>query len=409
MEYGVSIQINGQDEYAGTLYTHVRRGVESASFRYDLSFLAHRRSFPLAPDMPLSDGSLHTHGEALFRVFEDCMPNRWGRNLMLREERKRAKAENRAARSLFEHDFLAGVNDIARQGALRIWVSGTPVATESHGVPREISIPSLLEASDRAATDLNADVSDLVAAGSSLGGARPKASVLDESGELYIAKFPKVDELTAEDVCAWEKTALDLAALSGIRVPQSRLLRIKNRSVLLVKRFDRNKELRIPYLSGITAVQGTDGEHYSYLDLVSFIEEECCAPDADLHELWRRILFNCAIGNTDDHMRNHGFLREDNGWRLSPAFDINPTPGDNLKHLRSAIDFNNDEADPRVAVAASDWFRLKHEDAIAEAQVILRALKQWHKRAIANGISKASQDYMSSCLESGITRLAALR
>ena len=409
MEYRVSIQIGGEDVFAGILYAHVRRGVESASFRYDAAFLADGRAFPLAPDMPLSDGALHTQGESMFRVFEDCMPDRWGRNLMLREERKRARIEGRAARSLFEHDYLAGVSDIARQGALRIWADGVPVADEGRGVPREVSIPDLLAAADRAAADLNADVGDLVAAGSSLGGARPKASIVDEGGGLNIAKFPKSDELPAEDVCAWEKTALDLAASAGIRVPDSRLLRIGGRSVVLVKRFDRKGTGRIPYLSGLTAVQGEDGGRYSYLDLVSFIEESGCTPDSDIRELWRRILFSCAIGNTDDHMRNHGFLREGDGWRLSPAFDVNPTPGDNQKYLRSTIDFENDEADPRVAVAACEWFRISHEEAIAEAKALAGVLRRWRRVATANGIPKVSQDYMASCMESGVERLNAIR
>lgn len=327
---------------------------------------------------------------------------------MLREERRRARGEGRAARTLFEHDYLAGVSDAARQGALRIWVAGSAVA-DVGGVPKEVRIPDLLRAADRAAGDLDADVGDLVAAGSSLGGARPKASVVDEGGALNIAKFPKPEELPVEDVCAWEKTALDLAASSGIRVPESRLLRVGDRSVLLVRRFDREGGLRIPYLSGLTAVQGDDGGSYSYLDLVSFLEEEGGAPESDIRELWRRILFSCAIGNVDDHMRNHGFLRQGAGWCLSPAFDVNPTPGDNPKYLRSAIDYDHDEADPGAAVAACEWFRVGRDEAVAEARSMSCKLKRWRKVATANGISKASQEYMASCMESGIGRLAAVR
>lgn len=204
MELEVTLQIDGLDVRAGTLYAHARRGVESASFRYDVEYLANPRAFPFAPDMPLIDGSLHTQGEAMFRVFEDCMPDRWGRSLMLRAERRAARDEGRAARTLLEVDYLAGVSDEARQGALRLWLDGAPVA-DTDGVPREVRIPDLLAAADRAAEDLDADVGDLIAAGSSLGGARPKASVVDERGALCIAKFPKADELPAEDTCAWEK------------------------------------------------------------------------------------------------------------------------------------------------------------------------------------------------------------
>lgn len=236
---------------------------------------------------------------------------------MLRAERQAAKREERAQRALLESDYLAGVGDEARQGALRIWVGDDPVAKPEVGVPREVSIPDLLAAADRASVDIDADVSDLVAAGSSLGGARPKASVVDEKGCLCIAKFPKSDESALEDVCAWEKTVLDLAGEFGIRVPETRLLRVAGRSVLLLRRFDRRGESRIHYISGLSAVQGHDGDRYSYLDLVSFLEEEGASPQEDIIELWKRVLFSCAIGNTDDHMRNHGFLNDGKGWRLS--------------------------------------------------------------------------------------------
>lgn len=408
MEYGVTIQLAGCDVRAGTLYAHVHHGVESASFKYDADYLSRSDSFPLSPDLPLSDASLHTQGESMFRIFSDCMPDRWGRNLMLRAERARAHDESRAARTLFEHDYLAGVNDEARQGALRIWVSEKAVANVAEGVPREVRIPDLLAAADTAEANLDADVGDLVAAGSSLGGARPKASVVDERGMLNVAKFPKSIESALEDVCAWEKTALDLASAAGIRVPKTRLLRVVGRSVLLLERFDRQEGQRIPYLSGMTAVQGNDGGRYSYLDLVAFLEEEGSQPDADIRELWKRVLLSCAIGNTDDHMRNHAFLREAAGWRLSPAFDVNPTPGDNRKYLRSAIDFDTDEASPQAAVDACNWYRMDREDAVAEAQKMASTLKLWRKQALANGISKASVDYMAPCFEAGIQRLSGV-
>lgn len=156
-------------------------------------------------------------------------------------------------------------------------------------------------------------------------------------------------------------------------------------------------------------MQGNDGGRYSYLDLVSFLESEGSSPDADIAELWRRILFSCAIGNTDDHMRNHGFLHEARGWRLSPAFDVNPTPGDNPKYLRSAIDFENDEALPEAALSACEWYRLDRGQAVAEARKMARVLKGWRKAASANGISKASIDYMVSCFNAAVNRLDAVR
>lgn len=147
---------------------------------------------------------------------------------------------------------------------------------------------------------------------------------------------------------------------------------------------------------------------YSYLDLVAFIEEEGAAPTDDIRELWLRILFSCAIGNVDDHMRNHGFLRNQGGWRLSPAFDINPTAGDNPKHLRSSIDFEQDEADPAAAIRASEWYRITPEEARKAASKMATALGGWRKAASANGISKASQEYMATCMEAAIARLRAV-
>lgn len=408
MEYRVSVQMEGADVFAGTLYVNARRGVQSASFRYDPAYLADDRAFPLSPDMPLAEGTLHTQGESLFRAFEDCMPDRWGRNLMLRGERMLALRENRAMRTLLEADYLAGVSDASRQGALRIWSDGAPVACAGEGVPREVSVPGLLAAADAAADDLDADVGDLIAAGSSLGGARPKASVVDEHGFLCIAKFPKADEGSIEDVCAWEKTVLDIAKDVDIRVPETRLLRVSGRSVLLLRRFDRDGEVRIPYISGLTAIQGNDGGRYSYLDLVSFLEEEGSSPQDDIPELWRRILFGCAVGNTDDHMRNHGFLRERNGWRLSPAFDVNPTPGNNSKHLRSFIDFDNDEAQPAAALAACEWYRVAEAEARAFARTLASSLSRWQKVAASNGVSKQSQQYMASCFDSAVEKLEDL-
>lgn len=409
MEYQVTLQVKGEDLKVGTLYVNARRGIETSSFRYDPSYLADRGAVPISPDLPLVDGSIHSQGQTLFGAFEDSMPDRWGRNLMLRAEKQAAKREARAQRTLLESDYLVGVSDEARQGALRIWVGEKPVAQPGVGVPREVNIPDLLAAADRASADINADVSDLIAAGSSLGGARPKASVVDEKGYLCIAKFPKAEESSIEDVCAWEKTALDLAGEFGIKVPVTRLLRVAGRSVLLLRRFDRNEKGRIHYISGMTAVQGADGGRYSYLDLVSFIEGEGSYPREDIIELWKRVLFSCAVGNIDDHMRNHGFLNAGGGWCLSPLFDVNPTPGSNTKYLRSTIDYERDEALPEVAVDACEWYRLSRSEACAYARGLAKTLARWERVANANGISRQSRQYMADCFNAAIDRLGSVR
>lgn len=409
MEFDVTVQIAGEDVLAGRLYQNVRHGDETTTFSYDPSYLSDPRSFSLAPDMPLGAGSFHSSGLRQLRAFEDCMPDRWGRNLMLRAERSCARDEQRAPRTLFEADMLAGVNDEARQGALRIWSdAGEALSSVSDGVPRETSIPALLDAADRASRDMNADIRDLLAAGSSLGGARPKASIRDEQGYLCIAKFPKADEGALDDVCAWEHVALRLMAELGISVPVSRLLRIGTRAVLLMRRFDRNGQMRVPYISGLTAVQGEDGGRYSYLELVEFIEEEGSRPKDDLRELWTRALFSCAVGNTDNHLGNYGFLRERAGWRLSPAFDVNPTPGSERKYLATGLDFDNREAEPEVAFAVREYFRLDGAAARAVAARMARVMGGWRRIARADGISEASIEFMADCFESGIRKLKAL-
>ena len=408
MECLVTVQMLGEDVPCGRLFTHVRRGVETASFVYDRAYLARADAFPISPDLPLSEGTLHAPARSLFGAFEDCMPDRWGRNLLVRAERNAAREEGRTARSLFEGDLLVGVSDQTRQGALRVWQNGEPVARQEGGVPREVDIPRLLSQADAAEQDMDADIRDLLRAGSSLGGARPKASVVDAHGSLHIAKFPQASETLLEDTCAWEHVALKLAERCGIDVPEARLLRVAGRSVLILRRFDRKGHARVPYLSGLSAVQGTDGGSYSYLELAEFLEEEGAAPSVDLPELWRRILFSCAIGNTDDHLRNHGFLRERDGWRLSPVFDVNPTPGDHPKYLSSSIDFDERLAVPEVALQVAEFFRVGRGEGRRIARQMARELADWRRVAVSDGISAGSVDRMASCFAAGVARLKEL-
>ncbi len=409
MEIDVTVALDGEDVLAGRLYQNVRHGDETTTFSYAPAYLENQRAFAFAPDMPLGPGSFHSSGLREFRAFGDCMPDRWGRNLMLRAERQRAREDERTPRTLFEIDMLVGVDDIARQGALRFWDAGgralSPVAS---GVPRETSIPSLLASADLAASDMDADVRDLLAAGSSLGGARPKASVRDEAGNLCIAKFPKADESAIDDVCAWEHVALRLMEECGITVPASRLVRVGGRAVLIMRRFDRCGGERVPYISGLTAVQGEDGGRYSYLELVEFIETEGADPTADLRELWSRALFSCVVGNTDNHLRNHGFLRSGRGWRLSPAFDVNPTPGSEPKYLATGLAFDNREAEPEQAFSVAEYFRVGEGDARETARKMARVLTGWRRFARADGISEASQERMADCFDVGIRKLRAL-
>lgn len=406
MRYRITVQIDGCDLTCGTLFQSVRHGTETTSFSYDAAYLEDPRAFSLSPDMPLGPGTFHSKGLRELRAFEDAMPDRWGRNLLMRSERLAANRESRTERTLFETDFLAGVSDATRQGALRVWNDqGEAIAQPENGVPREVDIPALLDASDRAVADLDADVQDLIDAGSSLGGARPKASVRTENGALCIAKFPKSTEDSLVDSGAWEHTLLALMEAADISAPRSRLLRIRGRSVLLLERFDRTPAHRIPYISGLSAVQGADGERYSYLELAEFIEDFGSDPNRDLPELWRRALFSCAVGNSDNHLRNYGFLRDRAGWALSPAFDVNPTPGGGQKYLATALDFGKPEADARIAFDVADYFRVGPSEAKDYARALAAALTRWSIIARRQGISEASMSAMAPNFQRGLSNL----
>ena len=223
-----------------------------------------------------------------------------------------------------------------------------------------------------------------------------------------MAKFPKADEDRVEDVCVWEGVALELARHCGIRVPLTCLVRVKDGAVLLLERFDRRGVVGIPYPSGISAVQGTVGGVFSYLELVDFLEMEGAEPERDIRELWLCVLFSCAVGNTEDHMRNHGFLREGDGCSLSLAFDVNPTPGDGEKYLSYAIGFDDRLAHPVAALEACDYFRVDRNSARLTARRMARELSAWHRIAVGYGIAKTSIARMQSCFKAGIERLQVL-
>ncbi|MDO4841842.1 MAG: type II toxin-antitoxin system HipA family toxin [Phoenicibacter congonensis] len=407
MHLKVTITHEGTDVHCGDLYTQMQRGRESAMFRYSDSWLT--SGYALSPDLPLTTGSFSSHdGFADLRVFQDCMPDRWGRNLLDRDKNRRARETGDTPRTLGEVDYLIGVSDVTRQGAIRVWgEDGQPLSMSVNAVPREVDLPNLLDASDLASEDLTADVQDLVDAGSSLGGARPKATIRDASGNLYICKLPKTDEVEERDVCAWEYVAMQLSEDIGINVMPSKLLRIGKRSVLITKRFDRDGAVRIPYISGMSAISGNDGGRYSLLDLVDFIEQECARPEENLRELWLRALFTCAIGNTDNHMRNYGFLRQNDGWVLAPQFDVNPTMGNSSKMLASAVDANDYFADVELVVKVSEFYRVPKEEAIRQCGEVAEALSGWQTIARKAAIDESSIAAFKPCFEAGIAKLLA--
>ena len=397
----VFVQIGNADVEAGRLYSHRRRGSESASFAYADSYLANPGAYPLDPALPLLSGLQQTPDrQRIFGAFSDSCPDRWGQRLIERAERRRAASAGTATRSLGAFDLLLRVRDDLRQGAIRYSLGDKFVDDEVTGVPAMTDLPALLTASDEVASDATDDLSLnlLLRAGSSLGGARPKAHVRDTNGKIAIAKFPSpTDEW---NVMAWEKTALDLAASAGITVPESSLHSIAGRSVLVVDRFDRTTEhQRRGYMSAMTALEATDGDTRSYTDIAEVIEEKSLNVGAELIQLWRRVAFSIMISNTDDHLRNHAFLHEQgDSWSLSPAFDLNPNPAAGPKFLSTAIS-DDTAADVDDLLAVASLFRLSDDDALTVLHDVVSAVAKWRPSAARHGLGTAAQDKMSPAFD----------
>lgn len=381
----------------GTLSADAVRGREVFSFAFDDERLREGADVPLIdPDLSLHAGR-QSPARANFGFFLDSCPDRWGRRLIRRREALRAAKEGRPPRRLRETDFLRGVFDRTRLGALRF-----KAAPEGPFLDDDALLPTppwaTLRRLETAAFRLSADddapaaeeerwLSMLLAPGSSLGGARPKANVLAPDGSLWIAKFPaKGDDA---DVGAWEGVAADLARAAGVRVAESRTERLsRGGTTFLSRRFDRaDGGARVHFASAMTALGAADGEsgERSYLELADFLACRGEAPAEDLAELWRRIVFSIAIGNTDDHLRNHGFLLGERGWRLAPAYDLNPNPA-TQGALSLCIDRDDPTADYSVALRAAPSFRLSPREADAILARVREAVASWRAVAAARGI-----------------------
>ncbi len=400
----VVVQIDGEDILAGRLWAHRRRGTESASFAYAADYLARPHAYELDPTLSLVAGQQQTTvGRAIFGAFSDCAPDRWGRRLIGRTERQRVRREGGAERSFGEIDYLLGVRDDLRQGALRFRDPDADVylADEVSGVPLLIELPALVNAADRLERDEadEAELRTLLRGGSSLGGARPKAHVLGDNGRAAIAKFPS-PTTDQWNVTGWEAVALQLARRAGIDVPESTLHLIDGKAVLIVQRFDRIEDRRIGYVSAMTMLESADGEQGSYLDIAGVIERSSPHTGADLRQLWRRIAFSVLISNTDDHLRNHGFLRTTSaGWALSPAFDLNPDPSPGPKYLSTAIDFDDPTASADTIMDVAGYFRLDDDDARRVLGEVIDATSRWRAVAHRNGLPRAAIDQMAPAFE----------
>jgi serine/threonine-protein kinase HipA len=350
-------------------------------------------------------GQLQTpQNQKVFGAFSDCSPDRWGKMLIRR--RYGSAGEEGGERSFGEADYLLGVRDDLRQGALRFRDphTGRFLAQLEEGVPQLIDLPRLLDYAGRAERDLASDeeLDMLLKGGSSLGGARPKAHVIDRDGPLAIAKFPKAagDDW---DVTGWEAVTLTLAREAGINAAASELAEVAGRSVHIVERFDRRGQSRVGYASAMTLLEASDGEPRSYLDLVEVIEEESDRATEDLRELWRRIAFSILVSNTDDHLRNHGFLRTTTGgWSLSPAFDINPNPEPGPKFLSTSIDGRSNAASIPLLFGVAELFRLDDAEATAILAQVKKATSGWQDVAHRLGLDRSSIKQMRPAFEQAV-------
>jgi len=383
------------------------RGKEVFSFEYDPSWLESGHALSIDPDLGLFTGQQYVRDQKEnFGLFTDSSPDRWGRVLMKRREALLARQQDRKPRTLMESDFLLGVSDLTRMGALRYKLDPDGPFLNDNAAMAAPPITSIraLEAASLEFENEDAPnepgygewMNILLAPGSSLGGARPKASVTDTSGHLWIAKFPSRDD--DHDVGAWQAVVNNLAAAAGINVAQGKADRFTSRQhTYLTKRFDRDdKGGRIHFASAMTLLGYTDGtggaEGVSYLDIAEFIVRNGAHPDRDLQELWQRIAFNICVSNTDDHLRNHGFLLEENGWSLSPAYDLNPILGGT--HLSLNITGDSGELSLELAREIAPALRVGRTEMAGILEKITGAVKTWRQQAANAGISRREIEEM---------------
>ena len=400
----VHIDLPGAPRPVGLLRRHMARHAETLTFEYDPAWLGDPDRFPIAPDLPLTRGVFAPpRGHANVGAIGDSAPDAWGRRLMQRSERRAASRDGRAVRTLTESSYLLGVTDEIRLGALRFRWTNDPEfqAPRRAGVPALIELGRLLQITERVLRDeeTDEDLQLIFAPGSSLGGARPKASVVDQHGRLSIAKFPKEsDEYSVE---TWEEIALRLANRAGITTPHHELLEVGGKAVLLSRRFDRTEDTRIPFLSAMALTGSSDGQRGSYPELVDALSSSGAQAKADAHALYRRMVFNVLVSNVDDHLRNHGFLRLGRGgWSLSPAYDINPTPVDvKARVLATNIDLEEGTCSLDLAESVAGYFGL----ALTAGRQIIRevgaAVSGWREVAATVGARSAEINRMASAFE----------
>ncbi|WP_268036171.1 type II toxin-antitoxin system HipA family toxin [Algoriphagus sp. PAP.12] len=392
----------------GTLSAHFAKGKKAFSFKYDKDWLKTDTQRLLDPDIEFYSGPQFPANKENFGIFLDSMPDTWGKALMKRREAQDARANNEKPKTLYEIDYLLGVFDESRMGALRFKtdLDGPFLDNDAQSpTPPWSSLGDLQEAVKQLESDDQSEairkwIAVLIAPGSSLGGARPKANIFDTQKNLWIAKFPsKTDTI---DKALWEFLAYRLAIASGIEMAASKVEKISGQyHTFLTQRFDRKGENRIHFASAMTMTGNTENSikdaSPSYLEIVEFIENYGVDVEANLHQLWRRIVFNIAISNTDDHLRNHGFILTDKGWMLSPAYDLNPSIEKDGLSLN--IDMDDNALDFDLAKSVGEYFRLSEEEMDTILDEVLYVVKDWKNIAKEIGIKNAEIELMAKAFK----------
>ncbi|MAZ28206.1 MAG: toxin HipA [Cytophagaceae bacterium] len=396
----------------GSLFATLSRGKEIFSFEYAKKWLQSDYVQIIDPDLQLFEGAQYlTDEKSNFGIFLDSSPDRWGRVLMMRKEAAKARNEDRRPKTLMESDYLLGVYDTNRMGGLRFKTAQDGAFLDDD---EAMTAPPFAALRDLEFASLQLEKEDapdnpeylkwlnmLMAPGSSLGGARPKANIRDSEGGLWIAKFPSQND--QQNMGAWEMLTYRLAIQSGIEMTRSRIQKFSHHQhTFLTQRFDRKKDgTRIHFASAMTLLGYSDGTDYqdgvSYLELVEFLMQNGTDVDNDLQKLWRRIVFNICISNTDDHLRNHGFLLTDSGWILSPAYDINPTP--NGTGLKLNISENDNALDLNLVREVAPYFRLKEKEVNAIINKIQQNVGQWQQLATDLGIPRNEMELMKNAFK----------
>jgi serine/threonine-protein kinase HipA len=392
-----------EPELIGILSALNAKGKKAFSFEYDKSWIKSKNQMLLDPDIQFYGGPQYPNNNENFGIFLDSMPDTWGRTLMKRRASQEAAVTGEKAKTLYEIDFLLGVYDESRMGALRFKTDLDGPFLDNNNLSPTPPWSSIRELQDAAQNFENNTENDearqwlaiLMAPGSSLGGARPKATILDNYKNLWIAKFPSKNDTT--DKAAWEYLAYQLALKAGINMSECKIQKVTgNYNTFFTKRFDRENGERIHFASAMTMTGNNEvkirDHQASYLELAEFIQNHGSNIESNLEQLWRRIVFNIAISNTDDHLRNHGFIITNNGWELSPAYDLNPSI--DKDGLALNVDMDNNALDYDLAKSVGIYFRLDENQMNTILEEVFTAVASWKEMAIKIGIPNKEIELM---------------